>query len=186
LVEEKTMGWRWTARRLLISAFLVFHLSATLIWISPNCPIKEALFQGVRYYMLPLGLWQGWAMFAPDPAGEALALEAEVIDAKGMRHVYPFVHLSQCSWWEALPRFRHFKFAYNLLGEEYVQAREYTARYAVRQLNLKAEAFPLQVNLYYDVMSPPANGETVRDPMQLPSIAMLGTYQFERESEVRP
>ena len=35
------MAWRWTARRLVISAFVLFHLSALIIWTMPPCYIKD-------------------------------------------------------------------------------------------------------------------------------------------------
>ena len=61
------MNWRWTARRLVISAFVLFHLAALSLWTMPDYAIKSR-FQGpFRYYVLPLGVWQWWAIFAPDP-----------------------------------------------------------------------------------------------------------------------
>ena len=76
------MAWRWTARRLAISAFVLFHLSALIIWTMPACAIKDRFQAPYRYYILPLGIWQWWAIFAPEPVRENQVLEAEVIDAK--------------------------------------------------------------------------------------------------------
>ena len=73
--REGPLVWRWTARRLAISAFLVFHLTATVVWNLPNSPLKQCLFPRMRPYMLPLGLWQSWWMFAPDPMGTTAVLE---------------------------------------------------------------------------------------------------------------
>ena len=61
------MAWRWTARRWAISAFVLFHLSALVMWTMPPCGIKTQFQSPYRYYVLPLGLWQWWAIFAPDP-----------------------------------------------------------------------------------------------------------------------
>ena len=49
--------------------------------------------------MLPLGLWQWWAMFAPEPINETFVLDAEVIDAKGMRHIHEFPRIGDLPWY---------------------------------------------------------------------------------------
>ena len=63
------MAWTgnlsWTVRRLAISAFLLFHMTATVIWVLPVCPIRNRSVPFLKYYILPLGMWQSWAMFAP-------------------------------------------------------------------------------------------------------------------------
>ena len=123
---------RWTAWRLAISAFVLFHVAATVIWVTPVSPLKQRLMPPLRYYMLPLGLWQAWCMFAPDPQRETIVLESEVIDVHGMRHVYEFPKVADLPWWRKMPRFRHPKFASNLLFDEFQIQREFTARHAVR------------------------------------------------------
>ena len=55
-----------------------------------------------RYYMLPLGLWQWWAIFAPDPLRENRVLEAEVIDAKRLIHIYEFTKIGDLSLWRKI------------------------------------------------------------------------------------
>ena len=88
------MAWRWTARRWAISAFVLFHLSALVMWTMPPCTIKAQFQSPNRYYVLPLGLWQWWAIFAPDPMRRSMVLNAEVVDAKGMRYSYEFPRLA--------------------------------------------------------------------------------------------
>ena len=89
------MARRWTARRLFISAFVLFHISALMIWTMPDCEIKSRFQSPYRYYVLPLGLWQWWAIFAPDPVRDTTTLNAEVVDAKGMRQVYEFPRIGR-------------------------------------------------------------------------------------------
>ena len=116
------MAWRWTARRLAISAFVLFHLSALMIWTMPDCAIKDRFQAPYRYYMLPLGLWQWWAIFAPDPLRENRVLEAEVVDAKGLIHIYEFTKIGDLSAWQKLGRYRNPKFTDNMMtGGEYGQ-----------------------------------------------------------------
>jgi hypothetical protein len=179
---------RRSARQLVISAFVVFHLSALAIWTMPPCYIKDHFQQPIfPYYMLPLGLWQWWAIFAPDPVRDTMLLDAEVVDCKGMRHVYEFTRLADLPWWKKIPGYRHPKFTGNMVVDEYKKARQFTARHAVRQLGLGAEAFPVVVSLYYNIKASPAPGATAAaDPMAPPRIQLIERYEFASMKEVRP
>jgi hypothetical protein len=182
------VAWRRNARRLVISAFVLFHLSALAIWTIPPCYIKEHFQKPCYlYYMLPLGLWQWWAMFAPEPVRDTVFLDAEVVDCKGLRHVYEFPRLAELPWWKKIPGYRHPKFASNMGTEEYLKARQFVARHVVRQLGLGTEAFPLWVSLYYKVKASPAPGATaVADPMAPPRNQLIERYEFAKLEEVRP
>jgi len=180
------MDWRLMARRGLVSGFLVLHISAVLAYVMPDCPIRRQTFNIASYYMFPLGLWQSWAMFAPNPARESLALEAEIIDSKGMRHLHQFVNLADYSWYEAFPRYRHFKFAYNVSLDEFAAARKFVARHAARTLGLKDEAYPIHVGLFYQVGMPPPEGIAMRDPMTPKRAQMVDAFEFASRKEVEP
>lgn len=184
---EVPLNWRWTARRLAISAFVLFHLSALSIWTMPACAIKDRFAAPFRYYVLPLGIWQWWAIFAPDPLRENRVLEAEVIDAKRLIHIYEFTKIGDLSWSQKLPRYRNPKFTDNMMtGGEYARLREFTARHVVRQLGLGDEAFPLSVTLYVKVQDAPPAGTPTADTMTPPRIHVLERYEFASLQEVRP
>ncbi len=130
------MGWRWTAWRLILSAFIIWHVSALIIWTNPPSLIKDRFMAPYRYYVLPLGIWQWWAIFAPDPMKDDLRLEAEVVDAKGMRRIFEFPTIGELPWWAKIPRYRHPKFTSNMMNEEYVAHRRFTARHVLRSSGL--------------------------------------------------
>ncbi len=113
------MAWRWNARRLIVSAFVIFHLSAICLWTMPPCYIKDHLEPFYRYYVLPTGMWQWWAIFAPDPVRDTMVLDAEIVDAKGMRHIYEFPRIAELPWWQKIPRYRQPKFTGNMAKPEY-------------------------------------------------------------------
>ena len=130
------MAWRWTARRSVISAFVIFHLSALMIWTVPNCAIKSQFQSPYRYYMLPLGLWQWWAIFAPDPIRNTTNLNAEIMDAKGCGILTEFPRLGEPStWWDKIPRYRNRKFTATCPSRN-TTSIEFTARHVVRQLGM--------------------------------------------------
>ncbi len=180
------MAWRWTARRWIISAFVLFHLSALAMWTMPLCAIKTQFQTPYFYYVLPLGLWQWWAVFAPDPVRNTFVLNAEVVDAKGMRHTHQFPRLADQPWWQKLPRYRDPKFTANMLMDEYKAHRTFTARHAVRQLGLGKEAFPMSVTLYLEVKESPPPGTGVSDPMAVPKLQVVDRFQFDSLKEVQP
>jgi len=180
------MAWRWTARRLIISAFVIFHMSALSVWTMPSCVLKTRIQPALCYYLMPTGLWQWWAIFAPVPIQNTLMLNAEVIDSKGMRHIYQFPRLGDMPWWQRVARYRQPKFTANMCSTEYARHREFSSKYAVRQLNLGAEAFPMSVSLYYHIRDTPPPGTGAADPLIAPRIEMLDRFQFASLKEVRP
>jgi hypothetical protein len=180
------LAWRWTAQRLVISAFVLFHLSALAIWTNPTCAIKERFQWPYRYYVLPLGIWQWWAIFAPEPLSENQVLEAEVGDAKKLIHIYEFTKIGDLSVWDKLSRYRNPKFTGNMMDNEYLTQRKFTARHVVRQLGLGDDAFPLSVSLYVKINSAPPFGSSVTDPMAPPRVQVLERYDFASMKEVRP
>ena len=175
------MAWRWTAMRLAVSSFLVFHLTATASLESSRFSLKSKVLPAFRPYMLPLGLWQCWWMFAPDPMGDTAVLETEVIDAKGTRHVFEFTKVADLPWWKKLPKFRHPKFTCNLMMQEYAVQREFAARYALRQLNLPPEAYPARVSLYCRITPSPPPAQSSADASCAQAAAQPGSLRF-RES----
>ncbi len=180
------MAWRWTARRWALSAFVLFHLSALVIWTVPDCAIKAQFQSPYRYYVLPLGLWQWWALFSPDPMRQSMVLNAEVLDAKGMRHTYEFQRLAGLPWWEKLPRYRNCKFTANMLVDEFKPHRNFTAQHAVRKLDLGKDAFPVSVCLYIEAKDAPPPGTGASDPMAPPKLIVVDRFQFASMEEVQP
>jgi hypothetical protein len=180
------MDWRWTARRLGISLFLFVHLGATTIWVLPECPLRRATIGVAAPYMLPLGLWQFWTMFAPDPVRDTLALEADVVDSRGLRYRFAFPRLAGYSTWEGIPRFRYSKYAANIAVGEFEKPREFAARHAIRQLNVPAEAFPVEVHLIYEIKVTPPLGQGPEAVASAPRYQTIDSFQFASLSEVRP
>jgi hypothetical protein len=50
-------------RHPLIMAFLVWHFSGVLLWLSPDGPLKQELIPPYLGYLNFFGLWQGWSVF---------------------------------------------------------------------------------------------------------------------------
>jgi hypothetical protein len=177
-------SWAWTARKLAVSAFVTVHMGATLIWVLPPCPLKQACCATVAYYIFPLGLWQYWGMFGPDPMKESVTMEAEVVDARGLRATFAFPKVAGYSVWRAVPRFRYPKYAANIAPPEAQLDRILAARHAVRRLGVPDEAFPVDVKLVLQAVPAPPPG-ALPDPMTPTVQYVVGTLHFESPREVR-
>jgi hypothetical protein len=113
-------------------------------------------------------------------------LDAEVIDAKGIRHVYEFPRIADLPWWQKIPRYRNPKFTCNMGSGEFAKQRGFTARHAVRQLGLGPEVFPVGVNLYLVLKDAPLPGIGLADPMVPTRVQLLDRFRFGSWKEVRP
>jgi hypothetical protein len=174
-------------RRVLISVFVVLHLSATVLWVLPPCPLRARCIGVVQYYMVPMGFWQYWGMFAPDPQRDSMTLEAEVIDARGIRSTFAFPKMADYPTQVAkLARFRYPKYAANLLMPDTQVDRKLSARHALRRLDLPDDAYPLTVSLVYHVRVAPPPGGPPADPMTPPQPFVACTLPFASSSEARP
>ena len=174
----------WFLKRLAISSFLVIHLMVLLAWNIPYSAIRNRLLNTTIHYLYPLGLWQNWAMFAPDPIQNTLTLQAIAIDKNGILYNFAFPRMTDFTLLQGVPRVRHSKFTTYFANEEFVAHREFGARYVVRQLNIPPEAFPVEVELQFEVRDTPPAG-TAPDPMAPTRTVPIQAYRFPTWEEAR-
>jgi hypothetical protein len=156
----------------------------TLLWVLPACPLRQWSYPITQYYMMPLGIWQYWTMFAPDPVRESITVEAELTDSKGLRHTFDFPRLADYSTWQGIPRFRHSKYAANLSDGEFELTRKFAARHAIRNVKIPADAFPVEAHLLYNLRLAPPLGSSTPDPMVPAKSVVIGHFQFESAEEI--
>jgi hypothetical protein len=179
------LNWRWTARRLAISAFLAFHLFAILVINLPPSPLRGVLWWPVENYLVPIGLDQSWAMFAPNPVFSGSTVDVLTVDKDGIQRTYSFPKMTDFSAWKAIPRVRHSKFTSQLGIARNAAHREFATRYAIRQLKIPPTSFPVQAELIYQTNEAPPFG-SLRDPLKPPVPQTLERYGFPTIAEVMP
>ena len=180
------MRFSTIARRGLISAFLVVHLTSVAVWNLPACALRARCHGYVSYYMLPTGLWQYWGMFAPDPINQTLTAEAMAMDSQGKIHRYAFPRIADYSILGRIPRVRYSKFTCTLNEPTTPIHREFAARHAVRQMKLSEDAFPVHVELNYLLWQTPPPGSPPVDPMTPPTQQLISAYRYPSLAEVQP
>ncbi len=176
-----------SAKRLAVSAFLVFHLTAVGVWNLPDCALKAPMVDFLSVYMLPTGLWQEWGMFAPEPSKDTMCLEAIVRDSRGIIRLYAFPRMMDRTAVEGLlGGFRHSKFACNVGATGGKVNREVAARHVARGMNIPRDAYPLDVQLIYEVW--PTNPPTapVDEPPAAPWQSVIETYRFNTPEDAAP
>jgi hypothetical protein len=183
--EMRRRRWAWKARKWGLSTFCIAQITATVIWCLPACPVKAAALPWLEFYMMPTGQWQYWGMFAPDPATNSFTLEADVVDSRGLRATFAFPRLADYSLLGGVARFRHSKYAANLNDSFATVERELAARYVVRQLGIPESAFPVDVNLIYQLRVTPPPGGPPADPMAPTRTRAICTIHFTKPWEVR-
>src|SRR5438132_1633130 len=80
-------GWG----RMLINAFILWHLFALTIWLLPESALRQSCFGLVSPYMTWTGFMQSWSLFSPNPAPMEVYVEARITYADGRVRswVYP-------------------------------------------------------------------------------------------------
>lgn len=174
----------WTLRKWAVSAFVAAHLTALVIWNLPGGAIRDRYCDVVACYFLPSGLWQNWSMFAPDPPYSTLTLEALTQDRHGVMRAFAFPRIGERSVWEGAWMYRHAKYA-NVAGAKDSKAiREYAARTVLRRLDIPDDAYPVDVQLQFQVRTtpPPGTPSDERPLNEPPSI--IGSFRFPNRAEV--
>jgi hypothetical protein len=159
-------------RKILIHAFVAFHVTAVVFWSFSNSPLRTPLEKRVHpkfgRYMYPLGLWQSWIMFAPNPAMHNAYVEAEVTFRDGSRTTWTFPRMDKLGYFERLRKERYRKWAnervvYMFSRPDPVLA-EAAAKFVVRQLGTRPDNPPETVELvrYRAYIPPPGRRGLVR------------------------
>jgi hypothetical protein len=173
-------------QRGLLSLVILAHIVAVGLWNLPDCALRKRLGGWAPFYMMPTGQWQHWGMFAPEPFRETVMLEAQARDARGDYHIHTFPRMADKPFHVAFLGYRHSKFMHNMALEDNVAQREFAARHAVRSWNLPAEAFPVELDLYYKAWRPAALGDPPHEEARAPEIQMLQAYKFPTIEDVQP
>jgi hypothetical protein len=183
------VSWAWTARKWAVSAFVLAHLFALVVWNLPSqVLLRQRLIPTLDWYMQPTGLWQDWGMFAPDPGKASVALEAVTVDRHGVLRTYTFPKLTGLSVPAAAWRFRHAKYASVIAHESSAAHREFAARTVLRRLDIDPRAYPVDVQLLYRMRETPPPGEPPAEGpgSDEPTEALIATFRFPNRAEVDP
>ncbi|MGE0541030.1 MAG: hypothetical protein AB7R89_12710 [Dehalococcoidia bacterium] len=154
-------------RRLAISAFILFHIVATIFWVMPQSALRDQLWPRTGKYIGYLGLYQSWGMFAPEPSNLNLYLTAVVTYQDGSRQEWTWPRMAELDLASRYQKERYRKFAENAHLDAYSYVWPSMARFAA-EVNANNPANPpVHVQLWrhwWLVPPPPTNGDISQDP----------------------
>ena len=162
-------------RRAAITAFLIVQLTFMAIQSIPPKFFLVTAFSGenlmtsvkdkVTAYASHVGLFQTWAMFAPNPGRQNTYIDAEIIYRNGKKHLWTFPQMQELGYAERYAKERYRKFANERLWlKERSELWPDAARYIAR-LNADASNPPQIVRLAHywsEIPPPPLPDETPR------------------------
>jgi hypothetical protein len=139
---------RRRAGHTLVTAFILWHLFALLIW---NMPAQSNLagrsMTVVRPYMTGTGLMQGWVMFAPDPYRLDVSVEARVAYSDGAVRSWYFPRMAKLSYAARYNKERWRKYVEVMHQDAWSILWPPAARYAARVNDDRPGARPVSVEL---------------------------------------
>lgn len=154
--------------RLLISVFIVFHITATLLWVLPESALRQQLFALPQKYISHVGLWQSWGMFAPEPSNLNLYLSAVVTYRDGSQRSWEWPRPEKLDLFSRYREERYRKFTEYGRMDAFSYVWPSMARFAAEQLNNHDPANPpVRVQLWrhwWFVPPPPQNGDISHEP----------------------
>jgi len=163
--------------RVLLNAFILFHIVSILCWSLPTQPrIVRAYNRLVKPYMLGSGLWQGWNMFAPDPLAIDIDVDAQLVFRDGSRKTWVFPRMEEMGYWERYRKERYRKWRERVRLDAFAVVWPDTARYIAR-LHQSPENPVVTVKLTrYWTAIPAPSGDWL--PSRTPRVAMTDRHEF--------
>jgi hypothetical protein len=153
--------------RLLLSGFIAFHITATLLWLLPPSALRQALFSLPQQYISRVGLWQSWGMFAPEPSNLNLYLTATLSYRDGSQQSWTWPRPEQLDLLTRYQKERYRKFTEYGRLDAFSYLWPSMAQFAAKQLP-QAPANPVvRVQLWrhwWFVPPPPAGGDLSQPP----------------------
>jgi len=176
------VNWRpW--KRVLINAFILWHLYIFVIWGLPGSRFRQAMIQPVNKYVLYAGLWHSWDMFSPDPLAVNFHLQAFITFRDGAMAVWNFPQMEKLGLFERMQKERYRKLVERVRQDAYQMVWDDAARHVAR-LHRNATNPPAEVMLvrnWSPIPKPAKNekGEGLADHQPMPEkFEFTQSYRF--------
>jgi len=163
-MNRKTLtGWK----RIALNIFIAFNVYAFAMWGLPNGPFRKEMVKPVAWYILNLGLWHGWGMFAPKALDVNYDVRAQVKYHDGSTAEWIAPRMQELSLWEKAPKERYRKWRERIRTVEYSSVWDDTSRWIARQMNTKPNNPPVEVKLtkYWSPIPPPNLKQDYQPPL---------------------
>ena len=157
------MGVRFeqsVAGRVLLTVVMAVLAAAVVIWNLPASQAREAVRPAAAAVVLPLGLDQDWALFAPDPRAFSVGVYARITYDDGRQRVMTPPHNGRLV--APYRTYRWQKYVERLRADDYASLWEPTARWYADQAGPGVQRVEL-VRTFRDAVTP---GSGAKRPSQ--------------------
>lgn len=163
-----------TRKKIILSLFILFHLTTCTLYLLPDSYIQQKVTPLVRPYIHVMGFGQVWNMFSPDPGNLNIFIFARILQNDGTTWEYWLPQLSKMGWVDRYEKFRIIMYTATV----HVDSSEYLwpdlAGWIAEQDRRQTGKRPLRIRLYrtwWNVPAPPA--DTSKRP-----VPVWNTYLF--------
>ncbi len=145
----------------LINAFIIFHLVALGLWSLPSSEFRNWAARPFENYIVRMGLWHVWDMFAPTPLTLNFRCEAEITYHDGSIKIWEFPRMEKLSLLKRIPAERYRKWTERVRQDSNSFVWEDTARFIAR-LNYQNFTNPpvlIAMTRIWGAIPPPRKGD---------------------------
>lgn len=170
------------ARRWLVNLFVLAHLFMLAVWGWPPSALRTALISWFQPYVVHLGLWHSWDLFAPNPQKLNASIYAEVVMEDGTRRRWDAPLTEQLGLADRFRLDRHRRWRERVRLDTYRGVWEEASRHVARQF-ASATNRPVSIILWRSWQRIPPVDET-RDFQPFQRVvertnrAAFATFQF--------
>jgi hypothetical protein len=101
----------FTFKKLLLHILVAGYLIGAFFWTMPSeTPIKSRSDEAFRSIFRPLGLWQAWDMFSPNPRNDDVYCDARIVYDDGSTETWNLSRMAHMGYYERYRRERWRKF----------------------------------------------------------------------------
>ena len=143
MIRKPLIGWKRAALNLFIS----LHLAALFFWGLPDGPFRNHMARPFEPYVVYMGLWHIWGMFAPKPLDINFDVRATVKYADGSTSEWIAPRVEEMPVWKRMSGERFRKWRERIRSEEYMMIWDDTAHWIARQMNKNPQNPPVEVKL---------------------------------------
>jgi hypothetical protein len=146
--------------KILISAFVAFHITGIAIWLLPKSHFQETFVEPFRQYINITGMWQTWSVFAPDPKTWNIYCTARIYYKDGTRSEWTFPRIDKLDLVERMYKERYRKWmSEGLVDNKNAIIWPDCAKWIARNHSVKGKV-PIAVDLikHWAYIEPPATG----------------------------
>lgn len=152
----------WTMiREPIILLFLFWHFTGVLLWLSPQCTLRDSLLSPYIGYLNFFGLWQGWSVFEKPRAYNGF-LSAEIKFQDGSKQEWEFPRMEKLGFAEKMFKEKYRRWTNDCVSDE---SKTYlwpdAARYIAR-LHRSPGKRPVEVSIvrHWEWIAPPGQSKS--------------------------